>query len=55
MTMAGFLDSVTEGFLKNDPIKMKSIGNFVSVGNASMTSREIDTPARPPSIFPSTR
>jgi hypothetical protein len=26
-----------------DPIKMKSIGNFVSLGDASMTSRPIDT------------
>jgi hypothetical protein len=26
-----------------DPIKMKSIGNFVSLGDASMMSREIDT------------
>jgi hypothetical protein len=26
-----------------DPIKMKSIGHFVSLGDASMTSRPIDT------------
>jgi hypothetical protein len=26
-----------------DPIKMKSIGNFVSLGDASMMSRKIDT------------
>jgi hypothetical protein len=28
---------------KFDPIKMKSIGNFVSPGDASMMSRQIDT------------